>query len=205
MTVYKRIKQIGYFMALLAITTYTFTLIYIGNRVYVDNAKNSDAVVILGARSYVDGQVNECLVARVEHGINLYNKGLADKIIMSGGTDKSPNLQNTNEALEMEKIALSLDPGIDREDILIEGKSTSTYENLLYTKEIMAQEQLNSVIIITEPFHSPRANLIANKLNIDHTVSPTLTSPCWNNWKFLSRYFLREGFATIWYKLIGQI
>ena len=105
----------------------------------------------------------------------------------------------------MKKIALSYDENINPNDILIEGDSTSTYENLFFSQKIMKKEQLQSVIIVTEPFHSPRAKLIAEKMGLNFTISPTLTSPCWNKWTYFSRYFLREPVVLIAYKLLGQI
>ncbi len=190
---------------LCGILLYIFTSIYIAGRVYFDNKTKSDAIIVLGAKSFINGEVNQCVKARVQHAIDLYNDGLADKIIMSGGNDKKPVFQNTNEGEEMKKMALGIDPEINIDDILVEGESTSTYENLLYSKEIMKRNNLTTAIIVTEPFHSPRANLIANKLDINHTISPTMTSHCWNRWKYFSGYFLREALAVIGYKLIGQI
>lgn len=199
------IAKILIYISIFSFIIYTAIAIHIAQTVYIDNKTPSDAIIVLGARSYINGEVNQCVQARVEHAINLYNDGFAKKIIMSGGTDKKPVFHETNEALEMKKMALNLDPNINEADILIEGESTSTYENLIYSNQIMNKHSLNSAIIVTEPFHSPRANLVATSLNLDHSVSPTLTSTCWNNQKYFSTYFLREPIATIFYKLSGKI
>lgn len=197
-------KNIAISAITLGLCIYIFVAIYINERVYFDNKAKSDAIIVLGAKSFVDDEVNQCVVARVEHAVNLYNDGYAKKIIMSGGTDRRPVL-DTSEGNEMKKIALSLDPDINPDDILVEGESTSTYENLVFSQKILEQNNLESVIIITEPFHSPRADLVAQKLELNHTISPTLTSPCWNKNTYYSGYFLREPFVLIIYKLFGQI
>lgn len=201
----KVFKHLSFIVILCGMTMYIFTAVYVGNRVYFDNKKKADAIIVLGAKSFEDGQVNQCVKARVEHAVNLYNDGFADKIIMSGGTDKKPVFSETNEGEEMKKMALGIDESLNPSDILIEGESTSTYENLLYSNEIMKENNIDSIIIVTEPFHSPRANLVAEKLGLSHSVSPTMTSECWNNWKYISTYFLREPAVLIAYKLLNQI
>jgi uncharacterized SAM-binding protein YcdF (DUF218 family) len=189
----------------LGLSLYIFIAIYIAQKAEFDNKINSDAAIVLGAKSFVDGKVNQCVTARVEHAVDLYKNGYVKKIIMSGGTDKKPIFNGTNEGAEMKKMALSYDENINPDDILVEGESTSTYENLIFSEKLMSQNQLNSAIIVTEPFHSPRAELTAKKLGLNYTISPTLTSPCWNNHKYFSKYFLREPLALIAYLFFGEI
>jgi hypothetical protein len=68
----------------------------------------------------------------------------------------------------------------------------------------MEQNNLSTAIIVTEKFHNYRAHTVASELNLLHTLSPT-SSPCWDKWKFLSKYFLREPIALIYYKLTGML
>ncbi len=201
----KIIKYAAISAILLGLTIYIFIAIYIAKNVYFDNKTQSDAVIVLGARSFVNNEVNQCVVARVTHAVDLYNDGYAKKIILSGGTDKRPTFKDTNEALEMKKIALSYDENLREENILIEDDSTSTYENLAFSQKIMNENDLHSAIIVTEPFHSPRAKLIAERMGLNFYISPTLTSPCWNKWTYFSTYFFREPIALIAYKILGQI
>ncbi|EFK95859.1 protein containing DUF218 [sediment metagenome] len=172
----------------------------LAGRVYKDDRIPSDAIVVLGARAYIDGKYNPCLKARVDHASELYEKKLAPLIIMSGGYDRE---DRENEAETMKKIAM--ENGINESDIILEKDSASTYENLKYSKEILKKNNMNSVILVTEPFHSPRASMIADKLNISFSVSPAKDSECWTRGKYLSRYFLKEPFAVLLYKLQGKI
>ncbi len=145
---------------------------------------------------------NPCVLARVDHAVSLYKEGFASKILMSGGTDKETN---ANEAETMKKMAM--ESGVPETDILLEKESTSTYENLLLSQKIISNAHLSSVIIVTEPYHNARADLVAAKLGYKYALSPTMTSPCWNdknlfaNWNFLKR----EALALIAYKLIHKI
>ena len=90
------------------------------------------------------------------------------------------------------------------EQIILEKDSTSTYENMLNSQKIMKEKDIRSVLIITEPFHAARVGLVAEKLGLDYTISPAIESPCWR-WKYFSKYFLKEPFAIIAYKLQGKL
>jgi len=181
-------------------------LIYIVIYVFVavnaekDNSIKSDSIIVLGAKSIKDGRSNPCLIARVEHAVDLYKNGMAKKIILSGGTDKEDGV---NEAETMQKIALDL--GVKQEDIILEKNSTSTYENILFSKKIMSENGLKTSIIVTEPFHSPRAGLIAQKLNVNHSISPAKKSACWKPFNYISFNILREPFAILEYLIKGEI
>lgn len=195
----KRIIHIIIAIAALPLGLYLLTAITTGIYVYKNNVVISDVIIVLGAKAYYNDGFNPCLEARVNHAVDLYKKDLASKIIMSGGDD-APG--GPNEALAMKEMAMKR--GVSGEDILLEQKSTSTYENLKFSKALMAENNLSTAIIVTEKFHNYRADMVATELQIPHTLSPT-TSPCWDKWKFLSRYFLREPIALIYYKLAGKL
>jgi uncharacterized SAM-binding protein YcdF (DUF218 family) len=187
-------------MGSLSLFVYVLLLIYIGKNVYLDNRKKSDVILVLGAKSYKGDTYNPCLVARVQHAADLYKLGFGKKIIMSGGDDRE---DNRNEAQTMKQIALGMN--VPETAIVLEKKSTSSFENVMFSRSIMHDQDLSSVIIVTEPFHSPRASLVAKKAALNYSVSPTLTSQCWLRWKYGSRFFLREPFAIIGYFLQGKI
>lgn len=120
---------------------------------------------------------------------------------MSGGFNPDDHYF---EAVDMRQIALSL--GAKDQDILMEKSSHSTYENLYYSEQIMKNSGFKSAIIVTEAYHSPRANLIAEKLKIDHSVSPTTSTPCWNSGVAHINYFLiRDAAALILYVFQSKI
>lgn len=185
-------------VAFLAI--YLTALVYIGFYTSYDNAKPSDAILVLGAASEYKNMVNPCLLARVEKGVSLYKKKYASKMIMSGGND---GYKKNNQAILMGQLAEKR--GIPKKDILLETESGSTYENLLYTKRIMEENDILSVIIVSDPYHLARALLVARTLHINATVSPASESPCWSKYQFLSFDYLRDGFAMIAYILTGKI
>lgn len=185
---------------LLVVVVYVSIAVYVGRHATLDSKKKSDVILVLGARSYINGSYNPCLVARVSHAVELYEDHYAPRLLFSGGNDTE---DNANEAETMEKIAVG--EGASKSAMLLEKKATSTYENLLFAKDIMQKNDLHTVLIVTEPFHAPRAALVADKLGMDYTISPAMKSSCWLPNKYLSKYFLKEPLAILEYKLTGKL
>jgi uncharacterized SAM-binding protein YcdF (DUF218 family) len=179
---------------------YVGSLTYIGIHVFDDTVKKSDAVVVLGARSEFKNNINPCLVERVKKGVSLTKQGYAKTIIMSGGVDR---FGEDSEAQIMKSKAVEF--GASPEGILLEDKSKNTYENLLFTQKILTNKKIHSIIIVSDPYHLPRASLIAKTLGLSYTVSPALMSPCWDKYKFFGIDYLRDGFALLAYIATGKI
>jgi uncharacterized SAM-binding protein YcdF (DUF218 family) len=212
-------KLLIIFLIIIFITLFLFTslLIYINKMADEDNKVKSDTILVLGGSAYSgtscygpickngfvpNRHLNPCLVARVDHAVTLYKKGYAPKILMSGGIDKE---DNANEAETMKKIATV--SGVPAADILMEDKSTSTYENFAFSQKILSDTGLQTVIIVTDPYHNARAGLVASKLHYKYTFSPSSDSPCWEQDKnnFINRDFLHEVWGLIDYKLLNKI
>ncbi len=179
---------------------YLFLALYVAKSTNQDTKTRSDAILVLGAKSFHGNSYNPCLVSRVKHAAELYKAKYAPKIIVSGGRDREDNV---NESETMKKIAIS--HGVYSKDILLEPTATSTYENLLFSQKILKLNNLNSVIIVTEPFHIARSSLVAERLNLKYTVSSATESSCWLPWKYFSFYFLKEPFAVILYKIQNKL
>ncbi len=190
---------------------YVPLVIYINHMAKQDTKVKSDVIVVLGEaamggiscfglrcqQGFVPHpQYNPCLVSRINQAVSLYKNHYAPKILMSGGTDKGDNV---NEAETMKTIAMK--DGIPGADILTENKSTSTYENLLFSQNILNKAGLHSAIIVTDPATNARAGLIASKLHYTYSLSPDMNTTC----SHLSDYSFREPLAIIDYFLSGKI
>ncbi len=190
---------------LILLSLSVFGVVYLVSFVWLavqikENARASDAVIVLGARVNYNNHLNPCLVARVEHGAKLVRDGLAKFLIVSGGVDIE---DGASEANAMREIALKV--GISSDQIILEPRATSTFENLQFSKAILEARRLKSVIVVTEPFHMPRAAMIARKLKLEFSNSPAPESACWSGWKHASRFFLREPFAVLENWLKGSL
>lgn len=84
---------------------------------------------------------------------DLYRSGLASRIIMSGCG---------SAAGQMAKRAAGA--GVKEQDIIIEDKSESTYQNAVYSRDIIIRENFKSAIVVTSPYHMRRTRLIFERV-----------------------------------------
>jgi len=178
--------------ALLALVIYLALLAWVARQATLETATTSDVAIVLGAAAYHNGAWNPCLVARVERGVALLKTGVVKYLILSGGVDIE---DGSSEAVVMREIALRA--GADAGALRLETKATSTLENLEFSRQLMRREGLRSAVIVSDPYHLPRASLIARKLKLEFTVSPAVNSPCWTRGQIFSRFALREPLAII--------
>lgn len=196
----KRLVKSGAVIFSVVCLVYLLLAFYVTSFTFNQSAGKADTAIVLGAKSFKGSYYNPCLISRVKTAVITYQDKNIRRIIMSGGNDAEDGV---NEAETMLKIAG--EHGIPTQDILLEKHATSTYENLLYSKTIMAENDLKSAVIVTEPFHIARSVLIARTLEINATYLQAGDSPCWTRWRYLSKYFLKEPVAILYYVFTGRI
>ncbi len=152
--------------------------------------KPADAVLVLGTSSLVGGRPNPCMAARVTEGVRLVQAGLAPVLVVSGGFDPKDGLV---EAETMAELAAGL--GLPTDQVLLETRATSSIENLTYTRELLVGAGHGGrMIVVTEPFHLPRAMFAADRLGLEVQGAPsarcTDRGPLWR---------VREPAAVLWY------
>src|SRR5437762_927659 len=75
-----------------------------------------------------------------ERGARLFLEGWAPLLIFSGGLGSiTRRLWREPEADQFARIAVAM--GVPKEDILVENRSTNTGENILLTKQLLAEHQ----------------------------------------------------------------
>jgi len=125
-------------------------------------------IVVLCGGCRFNGQLNESTVARVEHGVRLFNQGLAPRLILSGGR-WAPHRPAC--APRMQHLALAL--GIPPEVIIAESESASTAENAREVARLLRAEAAQSILLVTGPLHMRRAKLCFEKLGVRVSCAPT--------------------------------
>lgn len=134
------------------------------------SAQKSDVAIVLGAGSH-NGKVSPVFRERINHSIDLYKNGLVKKIIFTGGYGKLERISDSESA----KI-YALNRSVAMVDILIEKKSTKTYENIAESKIIMDSLKFKTALLVSDPLHMKRAIYIAYKQQLICKPSPTKTS-----------------------------
>lgn len=122
-------------------------------------AAPADAIVVLGGvlgppvapRTSADlGQAAD----RVLHAARLFRQGAAPRVIVSGGA-MPWDPEESEEAPSM--AALLVEWGVDREAILLETGSRTTYENCRNVAALVREEGLDEVLLVTSALHMRRA------------------------------------------------
>lgn len=121
---------------------------------------SNDYAIILGAKVNAGGVPSLSLKYRLDAAIPYLNKHPNVTVIVSGGQGKTGNM---TEAFAMQQYLVNA--GISTERIILEEASTSTYENLAFSKELLPGN-LSNLTIISNDFHLKRASFLANKLGL---------------------------------------
>lgn len=155
-----------------------------------DTAEPSSAIIVLGAAQY-GGRPSPVLRARLDHAIDLWRRGLAPRIIFTGGFGDH---DTTSEAAVAERYAI--DHGVASRAILIENTGRSTIESLRRVATLMDGEPSREVILVSDPFHMLRLTVLARRYGLVPHSSPTKTSPISSNVREFWRYAIAESFKV---------
>ena len=128
---------------------------------------SADAAIVLGAAVWSSG-VSPVFRERINHGIDLYRNGKVRKVIFTGGQGNAGEPTESSAARDY-----ALQSGVPAQDILIEEKSHTTYENIRYAKGVADTHGIKSVLIVSDPLHMKRAVLMAQDVGLTAEPSPT--------------------------------
>lgn len=118
--------------------------------------------IVLGAK--VNGEIPSLsLLYRLESAADYAKRYPQVKLVLSGGQGKDEAI---SEAQAMYQYLI--EQGIAKERLILEDRSTSTYENLQFTKKLLPE--VAGVTIISSDFHLARARFLARQLGWESDV-----------------------------------
>ena len=125
-------------------------------------AYNKDYIIILGCQIKKDGSLTPLLKGRVDKAIEFRNKQLEatgkDLIFIPSGGKGPDEVISEAEAIKNYLI----EQGIDKKNILVDDKSTNTYENIKFSNNLVKKKNAN-IAYSTTNYHVLRAGLIATE------------------------------------------
>ena len=179
----KKFCKLGY-------TLFFISFIFIEGTILKDIFSNRDKVpqvdylIVLGAGLRGESP-SEVLKYRLREAVKYYALYPDTIFILSGGQGADEPL---TEAEAMKRYLVR--KGIPEKNIIKEEKSTSTYENLQFSNEILKNSNSKNAGVMSNSFHMYRVKMIAAKLNIPlktvYAGTPEIVFP---------NYMLREYFA----------
>ena len=169
----KLIKVIGIPLVIICIL-YVITIhLIISNTANKIPPNDLDYIVVLGARLHGE-TMSLALLYRVEAALNYLQNNPNTIVIASGGQGPGETI---TEAEAMKRYFVK--NGIAEERIYEENRSTTTLENLTFSKEFIKKG--SKVGIVSNDFHLFRASLIAKRLGIEPypiaAKTPTVAKP----------------------------
>jgi len=120
-----------------------------------------DAIIVLGTATDRDGNPTPELLARVTEGVREYERGVAPRLILTGGAAHN----RFTEARVMARTAHA--QGIPEMAIYMEPEARDTIENACYSERIMKAHGWRSAEVVSSASHLPRAGMIFNKLPLE--------------------------------------
>ena len=150
---------------------YAITLLQVYPTGRSDQARPVDAIVVMGAAQY-DGTPSPQLAARLDHVVELYSEGVAPLVVVTGGKQPSDRFTEAEASARVPRRPRRA----RRRDRSWRAPGRSTYESLANAADLLARRGLDSVLVVTDPYHSLRSRLIAQDVGLTAYVSPTPTS-----------------------------
>lgn len=128
------------------------------NIVTLDNVEKAQCIMVLGASVKSNGEPSTMLEDRLETAYKVSEQTGVQTFLLSGdhGTKRYDEVNTMRMYLEGK--------GIIKQNIFLDHAGFSTYESMYRAKEIF---EVESMIVVTQGYHLPRALYIAKQLGIE--------------------------------------
>ena len=184
------------FVLIVAAVAYGAAAVRVWQVAREDHRPRADAIVVLGASQF-DGRPSRIFAARLRHAQALYDAKVAPRIITLGG------LAPGDRFTEAEAGARFLrSRGVPADAVSAIGEGRNTVASL----QAAARElgDVESVVVVTDPWHSLRSRRIAGDVGFAAVTSPARTGPVVHKRRTQARYILREAGAYLYYRVFGS-
>lgn len=136
-----------------------------------DEARDADAVVVLGAAQY-DGRPSQALQGRLDHARSLYERGYAPRIVVTGGRREGDRFTEAAAG-----AAYLEDNGVPGWAIERETAGGTSFASLAATARFLRDDGIERVLLVSDPFHNYRITQIAEEVGLEAHPSASTTSP----------------------------
>ena len=145
------------------------------------NIPRKEFAIVLGAGVKKNGQPGSFLKQRLDDSVNLYNKGIIKKVLVSGDNGE----KSYDEISAMNQYLVNA--GIPQNKIFGDYAGFDTYSTMSRASKVFG---IKEAVIVTQKFHLNRSVYLAQQKGIK-AVGYSSSS------KGQRKYFAREWFATI--------
>jgi uncharacterized SAM-binding protein YcdF (DUF218 family) len=151
----------------------------------------ADAIVLLGGGTEPADEPRTGVEVngagdRVLYAAQLYKQGAAPLIILSGGNLAFSQARGSTPAQEMHDLLFEL--GVPKEAMVLQDQSQNTEEDAVYTKEILKEKGIESVILVTSAAHMERTLMHFQDPQLTLIPAPTDYAITQRYWDYLMRW-----------------
>ena len=115
-----------------------------------DDARPSDAIVVLGAAQY-DGTPSPVLAARLDHALDAVRRRIAPMIVVTGGRQPGDRFTEATAA-----ATYLHEHGVPDDAILRETTGRSSWESLAAAARFLKERDMTRVVLVSDPYHAAR-------------------------------------------------
>ncbi len=134
---------------------------------HADDSGTADAIVVLGAAQF-NGTPSPVLASRLDHARQLWDDGAAALIVTTGSKLEGDAFTEGYAGFEY-----LLQSGVPESDLLVITDGSSTWEQLSATKRQLQLLDIDSVMLVSDPYHALRLRQIASEVGLRSKISPT--------------------------------
>lgn len=160
----------------------------------IDDRTHADAVVVLGAAQY-NGKPTPVLQARLEHAKRLYDDGVANYIITSGGKRSGDRYTEADAG-----VRWLTKHGVPADHVIPVREGSDTLGTMEAVANTVKGHGWHTVVLVSDPWHSLRVRTMAADVGLEAWTSPTHSGPIVQTRQTQLRYILRETGALLYYR-----
>lgn len=149
--------------------------------------RRADAILVLGAAQY-NGRPSPVLKARLDHALDLYQRGYAERLIFTGGVGQGDTLSEGEVSRRY-----AVDAGVPDSVILVERQGVTSAESMGYAAALMRANDLRSALVVSDSYHMMRLDVLARRSGIRPWRAPTPDAPIDRTRGTRWQYVLRES------------
>jgi len=151
----------GVFVSTVLVFAISYAIINNGSKNYIysdiNKLPHAQVAVIPGAGILLNGDLSPVLKDRADMAITIYKNGIVGKILVTGDNGSLSH----NEVNPVRNYLLK--NGVSDQDIFLDHAGFDTYSSMYRAREVFL---VDSMIVVSQSFHLPRAVYIARHLGI---------------------------------------
>ncbi len=156
-------------------------------------SRQADVIVIFGAAQYA-GRPSPVYRARLDHGFELFAKGMAPVVITTGGAGQDPEFSEGGVGRDY-----LLRMGVPEQALIAETQGSDTAQSAERVANIMRANGMHRCIAVSDAYHVFRIRALLERQGVEVEVAPRPESRPLSRWERF-RTVMREAMSYLAWK-----